>query len=497
MLLNEAVSIQWPNTITVVGSSYTLFSSTTFKFNMNTTNVVLENTAYHFQLLAQISELDYVPPALEQQKSYIESMKQDLVTLARKIKELEKKTRKEREEHEAIRDSTARRFAAKITGRKDKFDAMASKEEREYIEALEQETQHKAQREALETMIAEAKAVRADLENKLASHDKLKADLAALYSKIFDGPTQAYFEDDVLEYKLQQVQSRYNEIQGSLNRESQAVSWLQSASSTMQECMRDVNQALRYSQLDILGGGTKSDMMERIALSSAELRASLAQVFVQQARVASPQVQLVGNIESIAHGSIMGDIIFDNIFSDLAFHSKIKDSARNVGVVQSKVNSELEAACSRASAIGADLDAAADALAQARGTLDAFRRSVFERLAGGGSGLPAYDPQSDAQVTMPKDLANECTPPPGSPPSSSSSYTPPPGPSPPSGTTSYAPSPGAPPPQTQQPEISGYSPPAGTSPGGSPSAWTTRNPFAAAALAKGEIPAGSATPGKS
>ncbi|KAF7373619.1 hypothetical protein MSAN_00572300 [Mycena sanguinolenta] len=469
---------------------------------MNATEAVVQNADYHARLLAQISELDYVPPALEQQNSYIASLEKDSVTLARRITELEKKTKKERKEHESIRDSTARRFAAKITGRKEKFEAKASKEEREYIEALEQEMQHKQQQETLETMITEAKAVRADLQDKLASHNKLKADLAALYSRIFDGPTQAYLEDDVLEYQLQQVQGRYNEIQGYLNRESQAVSLLQSASSVMQECMRDMNQALSYSQWDIYGGGTMSDMMERNALSSAELRASQAQVFVQQARVASPQVQLIGNI-TIAHGSIISDVIFDNIFTDLAFHDKIKDSARNVEAVQFNLNRELNAARSRAGAIGADLNAAADALAQARGALDAFRRSVFDRLSGGGSGPPAYDPQSEAPVTMPRapgDPASNYTPPPGPPPSSGSSYAPPPGPPPPSSSTSYAPPPGPPPPQIQQPETSSYSPPAGPPPGGSraasPSAWGSRNPFAAAAL-KGESPAGGATPEKS
>ncbi|KAJ6463531.1 hypothetical protein C8R45DRAFT_522431 [Mycena sanguinolenta] len=467
---------------------------------MNTTDVVLENTAYHFQLLAQISELDYVPPALKQQNSYITSIEMDSVKLRCRIKELEKMTKKERKEHESIRDSTVRRFAAKITGRKEKFEAKASKEEREYIEALEQEMQQKAQQEALDTMIAEAKAVHADLENKLAIHDTLKADLAALYSKIFDGPTQAYPEDDALEYQLQKVQTRYNEIQGYLNCESQAVNLLQSANSAMRECMREMNQALSYSQWDIYGGGTMSDMMERNALSSAENYANQAQVYVQQARVASPQVQLIGNI-SIAHGSILTDVIFDNIFTDLAFHDKIKDSARNVEAVQFNLNRELNAARSRAGAIGADLNAAADALTQARGALDAFRRSVFEHLAGGGSGLPAYESQSDAQVTMPRapgDLPSEYTPPAGPPPSSGSTYTPPPGPPPPSGTTSYAPPSGPPPPQIQQPETSSYSPPAGPPPGGSraasPSAWGSRNPFAAAALTKGESPAGSANP---
>ena len=97
---------------------------------MSTDDAILQNAAYHAQLLAAIAELDYVPPALEQQTSYIQGIEVESRKTAEKIKVLEKKTTKERKEHEALRDSTARRFAAKITGRKEKFEAKASKEER-------------------------------------------------------------------------------------------------------------------------------------------------------------------------------------------------------------------------------------------------------------------------------------------------------------------------------------------------------------------------------
>lgn len=95
-----------------------------------TTDVVLQNTAYHDQGFATITELDYVPPALEQQESYIAGLEKEWTALTAQIPELEMQTKKEREEHEALRDSTTRRFAAKITGRKEKFEAKASKEER-------------------------------------------------------------------------------------------------------------------------------------------------------------------------------------------------------------------------------------------------------------------------------------------------------------------------------------------------------------------------------
>jgi hypothetical protein len=88
--------------------------------------------------------------------------------------------------------------------------------------------------------------------------------------------------------------------------------------------------------------GRMSDMMERNALSMAEGLSLQVETFVQQAILTSPSVKPIGKI-NIAHGcvtcpsfsssllcyvltyldcsSILSDIIFDNVFSDIAFHS--------------------------------------------------------------------------------------------------------------------------------------------------------------------------------
>ncbi|KAF7369820.1 hypothetical protein MVEN_00314900 [Mycena venus] len=418
-----------------------------------TTDVVRENAAYHAQLLAAVAELDYIPSAVEQQDSYIAGLENQLRLLGPKIASLEMQTKKEREEHEALRDSATRRFAATITGRKDKYEAKASKEEREYVEALEKEMQHKRQQGALETMIREAKTLRRDLQSKLERYNKAKQDLTTLYSKIFDGPTQAFPEDDQLEYQLQQAQDRYNEIQGYLNRESQAVNLLQSAYDALQSCYSQMKEAIDDSHWDMFGGfGAVDDIMERQDLRAAQEKATQAQMFVQQAMMISPQVQPVGEI-TIAQGSLVTDVFFDNIFTDMAFHQKIIASKRNVQDVQINVMNQLRFAQGRAGAIGADLNVAADALAHARGELDAFRRRVFDGMAGNGHGDEnKHVPPLPAPAGPPPGYSATEAGPPSQVSGPSSSFTPPPGqplslPSQiPMITNSYAPPPGPPPP---------------------------------------------------
>lgn len=77
-------------------------------------------------------------------------------------------------------------------------------------------------------------------------------------------------------------------------------------------------------------------MLERSALRNAQSQAYTAETLVNQASQISPHVRPIGPIQ-IAEGSVhvaghrpflilsrnlVSDVLFDNIFSDLAFHSK-------------------------------------------------------------------------------------------------------------------------------------------------------------------------------
>jgi len=90
---------------------------------------------------------------------------------------LSEKTKKERKEHEDLRDSTACRLTYKLTGRKDKFQARANKEEqyvrlllgfgrylntsvdREYVEALEQKMRERDRQTVLGQLLSEANQI--------------------------------------------------------------------------------------------------------------------------------------------------------------------------------------------------------------------------------------------------------------------------------------------------------------------------------------------------
>ena len=97
---------------------------------MDAPESITVNSKYHAELLSTIAGLEYVPQAKKDQIEYVRDLDQQIESGKVRILELAAKTKKERKEHEAFRDSVAKRFAHLLVGKKEKFAQKASKEER-------------------------------------------------------------------------------------------------------------------------------------------------------------------------------------------------------------------------------------------------------------------------------------------------------------------------------------------------------------------------------
>ncbi|KAJ8075185.1 hypothetical protein PM082_019513 [Marasmius tenuissimus] len=469
---------------------------------MSTSQTILENAQYHANLLKTLDDLSYAPSAFSQQTNYLADLEGRVKNIKANVEKLSNVTKKERKEHESLRDSTARRLAAKMTGKKQKFEEKREKEEKEYVEALEKEMKERDNLKTIETMIAEGRDVREDLSRKSQKLAEAEREIHALYERIFDGPTQEFPRDDQLESQLEQSQQAYNRIQDHMNRQSRAVHLLKEADNAMRHCLAQMQEALGYSTWDVYGGGTMADMMERSALGNAAIAASRAQMLVNQAQQTSPDVRNVGPIR-VYEISMFGDVFFDNIFSDIAAHNKMEANRNELMQHHDRIRNELRAATLRCERIGPDLIEASEVLSQCRRDLDQFRRETFERVSGtGGAG------GDEAGAPPPQYFPREDVPPPAFPErSSTSSIQMPTGPdqhSPPAGPptgydtgagtsqTRFNPPAGPPPGHESEPNgnASGstqaqYQPPLGPPPGqleradsSVPKHWGSKNPFA-------------------
>jgi hypothetical protein len=273
-----------------------------------------------------------------------------------------------------------KRFAYKVSRKKEKFEARAAKEEREYFDVLQEEHNVKDQERNLKALREDALRAQSELESQAARHLQAQQDLDGLYDSIFQGPTPDFPEEDDRERQSSMTLQSYHEARIRSEAEGHALNSLTEASKRLKRAMNFIEEALDYSRMDMFGGGSISDMMERNALSNAETQVSDAYMLANQAQRASSAVKALPPVR-IAQGSIMSDVFFDNIFTDMAFHDKIKASKQELLQSTNALNNELNASKERLRGLELEAKVKSQALETARTDLQKAREEIFERTA--------------------------------------------------------------------------------------------------------------------
>ncbi|KAJ3890154.1 hypothetical protein GG344DRAFT_89045 [Lentinula edodes] len=332
----------------------------------STLSQIRSSASYHLSLLQTLESLQYAPSALNQQSKYLRDLQAELASVKKEVKQLGEKTKKERKEHEELRDSTTRRLAARLKGKSglEKFEAKKEKEEREYVVALENEMRERGKQTMLENMIEEARKVKSDLEEKSNRLELTKKELSNLYHQVFDGPTLEFPRDDVLERELASAQATYDRVQAVLNSHSQAVNLLGQADKMLGMSLKKMDEALGYSTWDIYGGGRRRD-----ALANSAVYAAKAEMLLNQARSTSGDVQTIGPLR-VHDISLFGDVFFDNVFSDIRAHHKIQSNRDELAAAHKRLKGQLRAARQRAQLAGADVVEASEVLTECNKELE-------------------------------------------------------------------------------------------------------------------------------
>lgn len=339
------------------------------------------------ELQAILAKTDHAVPDLEQHKRYMADLESRLPALERRIQELDRRRSKEFKEHKNYRDSVLRRFAYKASGNADKFEARAAKEEQDYFVTLQEEQQAKEQEKNLRGLREDARRALVELQRKADEHLRAQQDLDALYNSIFRGPNPEFPEEDSRERRYAHALHEYQEARGRAEGQGLAVMSLRRASQRFHEASVSIEEALDNSRLDMFGGGTMADMMERNALTKAEMYISDAYWLVAQARRSDPNIHELPPV-TIAQGSIMSDVMFDNIFSDRAFHERIKDSREEVRRSGMVLEAQLQGASGKLQELDWIQKDKSELLEAARADLQKARKEIFEQMAADGLPLP-------------------------------------------------------------------------------------------------------------
>ncbi|KAF2461329.1 hypothetical protein BDY21DRAFT_278709 [Lineolata rhizophorae] len=350
---------------------------------MSVEDKVTEAAPQNAHYLTTLAATDHAPPALQQTLHYLNDLHKNISATQREIKDAEMKTQLHLKDHEKYRDSTVRRFAHRLGGSKSKerFAEKADKEEREYYEAAQAEHQAKDRLVVLQQQLEEAHQQRCILEKQVKIHREAQQGLDALYESIFGGSTPEFPEEDSAECAMREARSKYDDLSAKTGTSSRAVELVSKALEAMDQALVQMQEALKYSRADIWIGGSWADALERNALSKAQNYTNQVQMHMLRAQHLRPEIADVGSTD-IAQGNLISDVLFDNIFSSMNFHEKIKDSDVRLKRARGKLVEELNKEKQRKDGLNAGLNEAREQLESTRSELQRVREQVFRKVTG-------------------------------------------------------------------------------------------------------------------
>jgi len=353
-----------------------------YQYNASTIQERLAAAAsQNAQLLRTISETSYATSEYQQTNKFIGDLKKEISVAEKKLREVNHAVDIEYSQHKRYRDSHVKRLAYKIGGKKDKFEADATKEEKEWLEAVALQLQTKKALEHLNNKLAEATKQNANVIDVLRVRTTAGLELDALYKSIFDGPTPEIPEEDQKEQEWLQAETNFNMAGVMLNTEKQAHDILMDADKFMNFAIRDIISAHDSSGLDVWGvGGVWTEMSENNSLVSCESHVRQVEILITQAQRIQPAVRNIRDMR-VAQMNFMTNVIFDNIFSDLELRDRIKQSRAQLKMAQADLTAELHAAKERTKEVQAEVNDAKAVLDQKRLELQQIRSAAFERLA--------------------------------------------------------------------------------------------------------------------
>jgi DNA repair exonuclease SbcCD ATPase subunit len=212
------------------------------------------------ELLGILRETDSAVPDLQNHDRYINDLERQIQLNQKKLADLKKKHTKELKDHEKYRDSVMRRFAFKMTGKREKFEERAAKEEREYFDVLQQEHQATQTQKNLEAALGDAQRARPELSAATDRHNSAQKQLDNLYEGIFGGQTPGFPDEDAREQDNRAALDVYRTACSAVEAQLRACRLLEEGEFKARAAVGAMDEALRASVHDMMGGGTFADV---------------------------------------------------------------------------------------------------------------------------------------------------------------------------------------------------------------------------------------------
>lgn len=368
---------------------------------------IQEAAGKNAQLLQGLHETDAARSQLQQQKAYIQDLDAQITNTTKRVHDLKRKTAIELKDHEKYRDSTFRRFAHKASGKKERFAEKAAKEEKEYFDAIQSQKTAEDELAYVKQLKTEADIQRQHYQQSVDRHDQFQAELDALYHSIFAGHTPEFPDEDRKEEACNATQQHVQQLNQRVEKERHILFLLGQTAQKLSEARSSLNSAYGMSQYDMFGGGTMASMQKRNYLERAESSIQQVRMLQDQVRQVAPEIPALGQL-NIASGSIWSDVVFDNIFTDMQMHDKIKASMQQVDSAGNRCGGIIREREQVEQNLRGETRKANEQLGVARLELQKAREDAFSKVLGGsqvGSGLGGAPPAELPSTEQPPSYA--------------------------------------------------------------------------------------------
>ncbi|KAL5479119.1 hypothetical protein ACEPAI_2407 [Sanghuangporus weigelae] len=350
----------------------------------------------HAHLEQTIARYDHAPAELRDTTDLLEGLERDLKVRESHMEKLIRKRKAEHKDLDKLQRSSTKRFLVRMKhGGKEGLERKLEKEEREYIEAAQNEHNENLAISELKEAAEQARLKKADLESQVVIREEMLRRLNELYKSAFEGPSPDFPEEDAAEEELREAETHFENVQTRLSHEKNVFSILDqvaTCANQAQSALRSANSTASYEAYQFQGS-IWARMDEADDLIRAQTMAAQAQRLLDRARRLQP---LVNSIEpgKIASPDFLLSV-FDNMYTDLMFQQEIRKSIDSVRNYQEGISAECSASEERIKNLDREAKDAREFLKSRRRQLVATRREILSQIREDGGVRVFIRPDAD------------------------------------------------------------------------------------------------------
>lgn len=344
---------------------------------------IVKSADQNRKIVETLHQTEYAKEDLERQEAVVDELHSKVHQLDGQAKTVTATSEKASKKAESIRESNVRKLLYKVACREPAFEAKKELKADKSRDAAQEEKRVRVELDGARKELDEAQKTKEGLQKDNGRNDEARKEQKELYEKIFDGDTPDFPEEDEKEEEVKRKLEAHRDGQKQLEAEKKALDLLFWAKSEFNVALHAGKSAQNASRFDMAGGGALTDLAERRELKKTQEHVNKAQQFLREARDLSKSgcIQQLSDTK-VADGHVVGDVLFDNIFSDYSFHQNIKESMAEIREVADRVKSIIKDQTVAVTSLEDESKAAKAQVAAARNELRKERMAIFERVAG-------------------------------------------------------------------------------------------------------------------